>query len=174
MAFFPLFSCTHGIWKFLARVVDPSPSCDLCHSCGHTKSLTCCAIAGTHKVAFLVLVSDFMASWTRGSVGGSVPCLCLFSSHASVCSGTSWESELMLRSGRCLISCFSRQCLLVNGSDFLFCFLSFSGVAPVAYEASQARGQSGATAASLHHSHSHTRSEPHLRPTAQLTAAPDP
>ena len=42
-----------------------------------------------------------------------------------------------------------------------------------AYGSSQARGQIGATAVSLHHSHSHTRTEPCLHPTPQLTAMPD-
>ena len=46
--------------------------------------------------------------------------------------------------------------------------------APAAYGGSQARSQMGATAAGLHHSHSHPRSEPHLRPTPQLTATLDP
>ena len=31
-----------------------------------------------------------------------------------------------------------------------------------------------ATVAGLHHSHSDARSEPHLRPTPQLEAMPDP
>ena len=44
----------------------------------------------------------------------------------------------------------------------------------VAYGSSQARGQIGATAAGLHFSHSNVGSEPHLRPTPQLTATPDP
>ena len=44
----------------------------------------------------------------------------------------------------------------------------------VAYRSSQARGGIGAAAACLHHSHSHTRSEPHLRPTPQLMAMLDP
>ena len=35
-------------------------------------------------------------------------------------------------------------------------------------------GRIGATAAGLHHSHSNTGSEPHLQPTPQLTAVPDP
>ena len=39
---------------------------------------------------------------------------------------------------------------------------------------SQARGQIGTLAASLHHSHSNVRSEPCLRPTPQFTATPDP
>ena len=43
----------------------------------------------------------------------------------------------------------------------LFCFLSF-WAAPRAYGGSQTRGQIGAAAACLHHSHSNTRSEPHL------------
>ena len=48
--------------------------------------------------------------------------------------------------------------------------------APMAYGGSQARGLIGAVAASLRHSHSHsnTGSEPHLRPTPQLTAMLDP
>ena len=45
---------------------------------------------------------------------------------------------------------------------------------PAAYGGSQARGPIGATAASLHHSHSHAGSEPHLPPTPQLMAMPVP
>ena len=37
-----------------------------------------------------------------------------------------------------------------------------------AYVGSQARGQFGATATCLHHSHSNAGSKPHLRPTPQL------
>ena len=39
---------------------------------------------------------------------------------------------------------------------------------------SQARGQIGAVAASLRHSHSNARSELHLQPTPQLMTTPDP
>ena len=45
---------------------------------------------------------------------------------------------------------------------------------PAAYGSSQARGQIGATAASVHHSHSNARSKQHPRPTLQLTTTPDP
>ena len=45
---------------------------------------------------------------------------------------------------------------------------------PAAYGSSQARGRIGAVAASLHHSHSNSGSEPHLWPTPRLTAMPDP
>ena len=38
----------------------------------------------------------------------------------------------------------------------------------------QTRGRIGAAAASLHYSHSNTRSKLHLQPTLQLTATPDP
>ena len=60
-------------------------------------------------------------------------------------------------------------------SLFLFFFLVlffFLRAAPVAYGGFQARGRMGATAASLHHSHSDSGSEPHLRPTPQLVATP--
>ena len=59
--------------------------------------------------------------------------------------------------------------------DFIY-FLIFIFVffCPIAYGGSQARGLIGATAASLHQSHSNTRSELGLRLTPQLTATADP
>ena len=56
---------------------------------------------------------------------------------------------------------------------FSFLFLG-RGAATAAYGGSQARGQIRATASGLHHSDSNTGSKPHLRPTPQLTATPDP
>ena len=44
----------------------------------------------------------------------------------------------------------------------------------VAHGSSQSRGQTGAVAADLHHSHSNDRSYPRLRPTPQFMARPDP
>ena len=60
------------------------------------------------------------------------------------------------------VSCF--------GFGFPFLFTA----APAAYGSSQARGQIGAEAASLHHGHSNEGSKPHLQPTLQLSATPDP
>ena len=53
---------------------------------------------------------------------------------------------------------------------FIFCFLG----PHAAYGGSQARGQIGSVAASLHHSHSNVGSKLHLQTTPQLTATPDP
>ena len=53
-------------------------------------------------------------------------------------------------------------------------FFPLFRAAPTAYGSSQTRGQIGAAAAGLHHSHSNARSEPHLQPTPQLMAMPDP
>ena len=55
-----------------------------------------------------------------------------------------------------------------------FCLFAISWAAATAYEGSQARGPIGAIATGLHQSHSNSGSEPCLRPTAQLTAMPDP
>ena len=52
--------------------------------------------------------------------------------------------------------------------------VAISWAAPAAYGGSQARGPIGAVAAGLHHSHSNAESEPHLQPTPQLMATPDP
>ena len=63
----------------------------------------------------------------------------------------------------------SHFCFFVG--SFVCCFLF--RVAPLAYVSSQARGRIGAVAASLHHSHSNSGSEPHRQLTLQLTATPD-
>ena len=55
-----------------------------------------------------------------------------------------------------------------------FFYFSLFRAAPVVYTSSQARGQIGAAAASLHHSHSNARSKVHLQPMLQLVATPDP
>ena len=54
----------------------------------------------------------------------------------------------------------------LSPSPFFFLFMA----APVAYGSSRARGQIGAAAAGLHHSHSNTGSELHLGPMLQLVA----
>ena len=51
---------------------------------------------------------------------------------------------------------------------------AISWATSVTHGGSQARAPIGAVAASLHQSHSSTGSELRLRPTAQLTAMPDP
>ena len=58
--------------------------------------------------------------------------------------------------------------------SFFLAFLPFSWADPAAYGGSQAMGQIGAVATSLHQSHSNAGSEPPLQPTPQLTATPDP
>ena len=62
-----------------------------------------------------------------------------------------------------------------RGIFYLFIYLVFAFRAkPEAYGSSRARGWIGATGAGLDHSHSNMGSEPHLRPTPQITAMPDP
>ena len=63
--------------------------------------------------------------------------------------------------------------LLICTTAFIY-LLSLFRATPAAYGRSPARRQIEAAAATLHHSHSHARSEPGLRPTPQLTATPDP
>ena len=57
---------------------------------------------------------------------------------------------------------------------FFAFFFGGWGTHTAAYGSSQARGWIGATTARLHHRHSNARSEPHLQPTPQLMAMPDP
>ena len=58
-------------------------------------------------------------------------------------------------------------------SVFVFFVFFFLRAVPVAHGSSQARGRIKATAAGLHHSHSNSGSELHLKPTPQLMATPD-
>ena len=40
---FCFFACNLGMWKFQSQGLNLRRSWDLCHSCGNTRSLTCCA-----------------------------------------------------------------------------------------------------------------------------------
>ena len=55
----------------------------------------------------------------------------------------------------------------------LFFFLLFRAI-PTTYGGSQARGPIRAIVPSLRHSYDIARSEPHLQPTPQLRATPEP
>ena len=65
-----------------------------------------------------------------------------------------------------------RETQALTGFYVVVVFGLFSA-APVACGGFQARGQIGATAADLRHSHSNARSEPRLQCTPQLVAMPD-
>ena len=62
---------------------------------------------------------------------------------------------------------------LSKSRRLIFFVCLFFRAAPAAYGDSHARGLIGATAASLHHSHSNDRSEPRLLVTPQITATLD-
>ena len=57
---------------------------------------------------------------------------------------------------------------------FIFIYFLLFIATPAAFGGSQARGQIGAAAGALHHSHSNARSELHLGPTPQFTTMLDP
>ena len=57
---------------------------------------------------------------------------------------------------------------------FIYLFFNLFRATPTTYGGSQARGQIGAVAADLDHSHSNEGSKPHLQPIPQLSAMLDP
>ena len=79
----------------------------------------------------------------------------------------------------CLLSivyfCFLYQRLIDKKymSLFIYLFIYFFRAAPITYGGLKGRGQIGATAAGLYHSHSNAGSQLHLRPTPQLMAMLD-
>ena len=81
-----------------------------------------------------------------------------------------WHS-LRRKTARNVVKCIRNYTMSLL---IFFSFFLFLKAAPMAYGGSQAGGPIGATAASLHHSHSDARFEPHLQPTPQLRATPDP
>ena len=62
----------------------------------------------------------------------------------------------------------------IETENFLFFFFFLFRAKPTTHGGSQARKLIGAVATGLHHSHSNTKSQPHLQPTPQLMATPDP
>ena len=68
--------------------------------------------------------------------------------------------------------CIRHQKTNYNSPKY-FIFFLFRAT-PTVCGGSQARGLIGSTAAGLHHSHSNIRSKPHMQPTPQLRATPDP
>ena len=70
--------------------------------------------------------------------------------------------------------CIFIHTIIIIGFYAFLCVYVFSRSAPVAYGGSQTRGLIEAVAVGLHHSHINAGSEPHLRPTPQLAATPDP
>ena len=62
----------------------------------------------------------------------------------------------------------------MTAAPFFYLFILLFRATPSAYGGSQAGGHIGAVATGLHHSYSNVGSEPHLRPTPQFMAMPDP
>ena len=106
---------------------------------------------------FLFLLSFHPLSLMVGTVWGIIICLCispdLYSDIDCVC----------LISSLYFLPCELKECVF----DCLFVLLFRA--TRVAYVSSQDRGPIRATAASLRHSHSNTRSKLCLQPTPQLT-----
>ena len=96
--------------------------------------------------------------------------------HDDTCSVVLLLGDLSLdiREGICVYLDLDLDFFLFFFPFFFCCCCCLFRAAPVAYGGSQARGQIGAIAAGLHHSHSNAGSQPCLRPTPQLMATLDP
>ena len=93
-------------------------------------------------------------------------------SHVPHPAGISLMSGLL--SGLLYLTCFRNAVLFQNPPQSRPVCFCLSKAAPAACGGSQAWGQIGAAAASLHHRHSNATSKPHLQPTPQLSAMLDP
>ena len=77
------------------------------------------------------------------------------------------------RVGHCFQAFSASKGRKIHFLFFLFLFV-FSRATPATYGGSQAKGLIGPVPTGLRQSHSSAGSEPHLRPTPQLRATPDP
>ena len=160
--------------------------CDLHHNVGNAGSLTHQARPGIEPVSSWVLV-QFVFCWATTGTPTSASVAVEVSSVVKLQEG--WDFKWTRHKSWVFIAwnCFASPVLLGPiALDSVFwvccfcccccCFWSFClfRAAPATYGGSQARGQIGAVAASLHHSLSNWGSEPCLQPTPQLTAMPDP
>ena len=105
-----------------------------------------------------------------------VPLLVSVSSSALIANQLPWVSrptggKQVCSSPHSQAHSLSRKALLHSTHCFFFCLFRAT---PAAYGGSQARGLIQAVATGLHYSHSNARSKPHLQPTPQLSAVPDP
>ena len=69
---FLFFGHIHDIWKFLGQGPNLSRSCDLCHKCGSTRSLTHCATAGTPKKERTLGIWPIWINLQRSIVRGNI------------------------------------------------------------------------------------------------------
>ena len=110
---------------------------------------------------------------TRQKYHGYVGHTCLLGEGAGIGTLGLVDENCCIWSGWVMGSCCIAQGNVCNRFFFFLVFCLFRA-APMAYGGSQARGQIGAVPNGLCHSHSNAGSEPHLRPTPQLMAMPDP
>ena len=152
--FFPIFSLflllfhghTQGIWKFLGQGLNLSHSSDLPHSCSN---------AGSFKPLLGRVLNP----------PGNEPAPLQWPELQQLDYLLTTEPRRELPAASGLLT----YCTIVGTPLSLFLKAT-----PVAYLSSWARGQTGAPAASLHHSYSNAGSKLHLQPTPQLIATPDP
>ena len=76
--------------------------------------------------------------------------------------------------GRGLVETTQLSRVAISWVYFFLSFSGFFGAPSAAYESSQARDRIGARTAGLRHNLSDMGPEPHLQPTLQLMATPDP
>ena len=112
--------------------------------------------------------------WIQKEGGCSGICL-LLSPNLSLCPCLSVSVSISVSPSLSLCLSLSIYISIYLSSHFSF-FFSFFVFLPflTAYGVSQARGLISAIATSLCQSHSKVGSEPHLQPTPQLMATPDP
>ena len=174
------FWAKDGIWASLvtwaAAVAMPDPFNPLCQARDQTHTsqttwaiavrfLTHCAMVGTPHDDFWNITSKTWSIKERINIALNILfCLCQESKKPHT-------SRKYLPKAYLIKDCYSKY-----KKFFCFCLFVclFFRSTPTAYGGFQVRGQIGAIADGLHHSHSKVGSQPHLQPTLQLIAMPDP
>ena len=154
---------------------DPNHICDLHHSSRQRPILNPVSEA-RDRTRNLMIPSQFHCTMTGTPVWqliciNSRKCSFHFILFSFWGPSVSWLLEFLKCTSKLIIFFLFHFKLFPS---FFFCLFYPFRAAPTAYGGSQARSLIGAVAAGLCHSHSNIRSEPHVRPTPQLMAMPDP
>ena len=126
-----------------------------------------------HMMTYVLMFSVILDTWETSKI---LAFLYIHDIYVSACASMHIYTYIYIYiyTHICCTCFFYKELFLRGFFSIFFCLLFFFRAASAAHGGSQAGGLIGATAASLHHSHSNMGSEPCLPPTPQLMATLDP
>ena len=97
---FSFFGLTRSMWKFPGQALNPDGSCDLCHGCSNTGSLTHCTTAGASCFFLSFFVTKVythvcMCGCLRGQMFPFLLGLLMLRTRVTLLQGASWARKMV-------------------------------------------------------------------------------